>query len=754
MSLGADVYKRIDTVFEKAAADGRNMLFEHEVYDILGNAGLDVPHYVFVEKPEHATEEILMQFGDRIVIKIVSRDIAHKQKLGGVKVINNSETLFVQFVLQRMKETVLSHFNEDEKPLIEGFLIVEFVDFTQSLGNELLIGVKNDNAFGPVVTLSKGGDDAEFFAKYYDPANLFLPHLTKEESGELAGSLKIINKFNEIGHPEYKDLIARSAEIISKLAHRYSDVSDAEVRYHILSMDVNPFVFSKSGRFVAVDGYMTFEESNFKSKLEADITNIDAFFKPNGVAVIGVSRNESKYSMGREIANLLHELDRTDLYCINLREGSTRIGGKEYRMYQNLDDLPQDVDLAVYAAPAASVPDFLKNMGKRKPGAMVMIPGIPSDIGYKEFAAMLDETKPEGMRIIGPNCMGVYYGSQEKGRGVNTLFIEENRLRLTSDENSNTALLTQSGGMAITMIDKLVNNPVFKAVASFGNKYDVKITDLLKYFMADDSIKVISVYVEGFDEREGRLFFDLARESTKPVIVYKGGKTEAGAQAAKSHTAAMTGDYDTFKAACLQAGVILTEDATQFMDCIKVFSLLADKKTGGMRVGGVLNAGFEATIASDELGRLKPVRVTDETLERLNKINFHGLADTRNAIIDVTPMTDDVMYGEFIEAFMEDENVDAVIVGVVPHVENIKSTPDTCGDENSLANVLVRIYEKYDKPLVVSVNASEFYGEFVGLMEKGSLPVYSDIRSAVRSLEAYLDYFSSRQSGRHTWSKM
>jgi len=744
MPLGKEVYNRIDSVFGKAAADGRQMLFEHEVYDILGNAGLDVPHYVFVQKPEDATEEVLMQFGDRVVIKIVSRDIAHKQKLGGVKVINNSETLFVQFVLQRMYDQVNNHFEEDNKPRIEGFLIVEFVDFTQSLGNELLIGVKDDSAFGPIVTLSKGGDDAEFFAKYYDPANLFLPHLNIEESTKLADSLKIINKFNAIGHPEYRDMIAKAAEIISGLAYRYSDVSDVEVNYHILSMDVNPFVFSKNGRFIAVDGYMTFEASNLKSKLEAKTTNIDAFFRPNGIAVIGVSRNENKYSMGREIATLLHELDRDDLYCINIREGSTRIGSKEYRMYQNLDDIPEDIDLAVYAAPAGSVADFLKNMGDRKPKAMVMIPGIPSDIGYDEFSKMLDDNKPEGMRIIGPNCMGVYYGSNDDGRGVNTLFIEEDRLKLTSNENSNTALLTQSGGMAITMIDKLGNNPVFKAIASFGNKYDVKITDLLRYFMADDTIKVISVYVEGFDEREGRLFFDLAKESTKPVIVYKGGKTEAGAQAAMSHTAAMTGDYDTFKAACLQAGVILTEDATQFMNCIKAFSLLADKKTGGLHVGGVLNAGFEATIASDELGKLKPVKVTSGTLEKLNKINFHGLADTGNAIIDVTPMTDDVMYGEFIEAFMEDENVDGVIVGVVPHVENIKSTPDTCNDENSLANVLIRIYERYDKPLVVSVNASEFYDEFVSLMEKGNLPVYSDIRSAVRSLEAYLDYFGGR----------
>ena len=389
-------YSKIDSVFRKAHDSGRDVLFEFEVYDILRHTGLDVPHYIFIDKPGLATEEVLSQFGPKIVVKVVSKDIAHKQKLGGVKVVDNSEPLFVQFVLFKMKDEVLSHFAEEEKPNIEGFLIVEFIDFNQSLGSELLIGVKNDEAFGPVVTLSKGGDDAEFFAKYYDPANLFLPYMTAEESQELAGSLKIINKFNEIGHPEYKDYIAVAAEHISKLAYRYSDVSDDPVDFHITSMDVNPFVFSKDGRFIAVDGYVIFEKSENKKKLLADTGNINAFFQPNGIAVVGVSRNENKYSMGREIATLLHELDRTDMYCINLRAGSTNIGGTEYMMYQDLDQLPEDVDLAVYAAPAGSVPAFLKNLGNRKPKAMVMIPGIPADIGYDEFARLLDENKRSG----------------------------------------------------------------------------------------------------------------------------------------------------------------------------------------------------------------------------------------------------------------------------------------------------------------------------------------------------------------------
>ncbi len=346
----------------------------------------------------------------------------------------------------------------------------------------------------------------------------------------------------------------------------------------------------------------------------------------------------------------------------------------------------------------------------------------------------------EGIRVIGPNCMGTYYGKGKDAIGVNSLFIEEDRLHIESNERSNVVLLSQSGGMAITMIDKLKNTPIFKAVVSFGNKYDVKITDLIALFELQDIIEVIALYVEGFDTLEGRAFFEIAKNSIKPIIVYKGGKTEAGAKAAQSHTASMTGDYEVFESACQQANVILLEDASMYMNTIKTFSLLAHKEINGMNVAGVLNAGFEATIASDELGSLQLAKPSEKTMKTLKSINTHGLVDVSNSIMDVTPMTDDVMYGKYIEAFLKDDNVDSVLVGVVPHVENIKSTPDTCHDENSLANIVVKLFHKYNKPIIVSVNASEYYGEFVSIMEKGGLPVFSDIRSAVRTLEIFAKY--------------
>ena len=379
-------------------------------------------------------------------------------------------------------------------------------------------------------------------------------------------------------------------------------------------------------------------------------------------------------------------------------------------------------------------------MNKRIPKAVVLIPGIPSEVNYAEFERQLNEVVKKGIRVVGPNCMGVYYGPDNNQKGLNTLFIDEERLKVKSSNKSNTVILTQSGGMAITMLDSFENVPIFKSIVSFGNKYDVQITDLLSYFGKEKDIEVITLYVEGFDNLEGRMFYELVNIIDKPVIVYKGGKTETGAKMALSHTAAMTGDYEIFKAACNLSKAILIEDVKVFYDSVKTFSLLSKKKIRGRKVAGVLNAGFEATIAADELGNLEAASVSEKTYKRLSEINTHKLADVRNSILDVTPMTGDKMYGEFIEAFLEDDNVDGIFISVLPHVENIKSTPETCHHKDSLANIIIDIFNKTDKPLVVSVNAGEFYKEFVEIMEKAGVPVFSNIRSAVNSLDIFIDW--------------
>ncbi|MFZ5989536.1 MAG: acetate--CoA ligase family protein [Bacillota bacterium] len=742
MHLSNAVIKDINKVFEDAVSDGRRVLYEYEVYRILRHIGLEVPEFVLVDSPEEVSTDVLKKFKHDIVVKVVSPDISHKQKLGGVKVIKNWDPLFVQYVLTRMKEEVLSRFEEGDKPEIKGFLIVEYIPHTQAIGYEILIGFKEDHAFGPVLTLSKGGDDAEFFAKYYDPANLFIPPLDRNYASSMVNTLSIKHKFDQIGHPEYLEHIANAASGISFLACNYTFIADERPEYIIKSFEVNPFVISENNKFIAIDGFAQFIPAHEDKKLihKIDHTKLNYFFNPEGIAVVGVSSKLDKYSIGRDIAHLLHDMGREDIFFINVKGGSINIEGKEYPLYKDVRDIPGKVNLAVYAAPAQHTIDFIKNLPEDGPDSVILISGIPSNIKYSEFTRQLDDVKPKGVRIVGPNCMGVFYAPDDDNKGIDTLFIDEKRLEIRYSSFANTVLLTQSGGLAITAIDKLQNTGIFKSVVSFGNQYDVKITDLVSYFGMEDNIDLIALYVEGFDDGEGRQFFELARETKKPIIVYKAGKTEAGARAAASHTASMSGSYDVFKAACRQANVILAENIEDNYNFIKIFSLLAGKIPGNNRVAGVVNAGFESTVSADEMKNLSQAKLSFDTIERLNKINDYGLVDTSSPILDVTAMADDRAYADFVEAVLQDENVDCVFVGIVPHVVSLKTTPDTCHHPDSLANLLVKLSKKYNKALVVSVNAGRYYQDFVSIMEENGLPVYHDIRSAIKSLDAFVSY--------------
>jgi len=735
MNISNDALKSIDFIFSKAYNQNRTTLFEHEVYEILYCAGMDIPTYDYVENSSQVTSDMLSKYSGEIVIKIVSQNIAHKQKVGGVQRIVPHDEFFVQYVLDKMKENVI--LNTPSDTVINGFLIVEAVSFSQGLGYELLYGISNDRAFGPTLTLSKGGDDAEFFAKHYDKANLFLPPFSYEKSLDLVNELKIKHKFKSIGHPEYLDVMARTSSTLSNIAYAYSAISNNNRKWNITTMDVNPFVFAKDGRFMALDGYAEFEPRSSSALPVANTDNLDKFFRPKKACVLGVSTKPGNSNMASDIVELMLDMGWDDLYLINPKGGETTIHGKTFKLHKSPDEF--DCDLYVYAAPAKNIPLFLESIADKKDKAVVLIPGLPSDMPFAKFKEIVTPIiANKSIRIIGPNCMGVFSSSGD--RCVDTLFIEQDRLQVRSTENSNVALLSQSGGMAISLIDQSNNYPIMHTVVSFGNKYDVKITDLVPWFMNDDDIDVIGIYVEGFDSLEGRLLYEQAIEATKPIIMYKGGKTDAGAKAASSHTAAMSGDYAVVEAMCNQSNIILCNDTDTFYNYQKVFSMLAKREVKGNNVSVICNAGFESTLAADETGTLNVAPLTQKTKDRLDELDKLGLMGKSTAILDVTPMTDDKLYGDIIQTMIDDETVNHIVVGIIPHVEIIKTTKETCHDEDSLANTIVRLFNSTSKPIVVSVNAGEVYKEFVKVMESNGVPVFDNIRDAMNSLNAYVSY--------------
>jgi 3-hydroxypropionyl-CoA synthetase (ADP-forming) len=742
----------IDAILKKTQREGRSSLFEHEVYGILSCVGLDVPKFQFVRDPLEVTQAGLRALGSPVVVKIVSTGVPHKQKLGGVRVVNAADPLSVREALFRVRDEVWSHFAADACPPVEGFLLVEHVTHAQDLGSEMLMGFREDPAFGPALTVSKGGDDAEFFARHYALPDIFLPPIDEEQALALMRALRIGRRFEQVGHPEFPAMMAHVLAAFSALSVAYSPRAARSSRT-ITSLEVNPFAFSADGRFVALDGFAEVGAAPPQDGWNPRVNtgNLEAFFRPQGVAVVGVSADLAKYSMARDIAVLLHGLHREDLYLVNPREGALRLGSRDYPLYPDIPSLPAPVDLAVYAAPARNAPAFLRSLAGTGVRAVVLIPGVPRSLPYEDFVRELRGSVPPGVRIIGPNCMGVYHAASDGAPGVNTLFINAERLEVTSTDNANAVLLTQSGALAVTLIDQLRSCRPLRSVVSFGNKVDVKVGDLVAHFSRDPAVRVLAVYLEGLDAGEGKAFFECARESAAPIIACKGGRTEAGARAAASHTAAISGSDEVFRAACRQAGVILSQTTGELGDLIRVFSLLDGRRPRGSRVAGVVNAGFESTIAADSLSGLTPARLEPRTVELLNTINGSGLVDTCSPFLDVTPMADDRMYAQSVETVIRDEGVDCVFLGVVPHAPALKTVPETCRDQDALAALLVDIFRRHRKPVVVSVNAGPLYADFKSALEEGGFPVYADVRSAVASLDTFVSWHMGRKmpGGRH-----
>ncbi len=739
--MNSESFVQIDNILSNTFQENRTTLYEHEVYGILAAINIDVPRCIFIKDLSEVTPGLISQFSaaPALMLKTVSRDMAHNQRYGGVKKVTNLDPLFIKFVLANMKDEVLSHFADGEKPQIDGFLIIEFVKFTQALGNEIMIGLKEDLSFGAVVTLTKGGDDAEFFAKYYDAANLCIAPISYEDARKITHEIKIRHKYEEAGHPEYLDKLAQALSSISFLGHHYSFMSERNPRFHLKVLDVNPLVFSEDGRFIAIDGYAQFDESDnyIDCSTSANIANLDSFFKPKGIAILGVSSVAEKYSMARVIVTLFMDMDRTDLYCVNPKGGTAKISGKDFNLYTELSEIPENYDLVVYAAPAKNTLKFLSSVPEDK--AVILISGIPPEINYSAFLNATSSRK-KGIRLIGPNCMGVFQASDDNNLGVNTLFIDESRLQIPYTPKSNTALFTQSGAMGITIIERAQHSRIVRTIVSFGNKSDVNIPDLMAYFENDPAIDVMALYMEGINPGEGRQFFNIASKSKKPIIVYKSGRTEAGAKAAASHTASMSGSYDVFKAACEQSKCVLTEELDDFYNFTKAFAMLSGKTASGKRVAGVVNAGLDATMGADTLNYLEQTKLSAKTVDRIRELNTHGLVDVNTSFLDVTPMTGDVQFANFVEAVIADENVDCIFVAIVPHIQNLKTIESDYLDPDSLVVLLAEIANKTTKPLVVSVNSGSHYQHLVAYLEEQGIPVYANIPAAIKSLDKFVEH--------------
>ena len=274
--------------------------------------------------------------------------------------------------------------------------------------------------------------------------------------------------------------------------------------------------------------------------------------------------------------------------------------------------------------------------------------------------------------------------------------MPEEKFRINLEKDNNVAILSQSGALGITEIYNLRNAISPKVIVSYGNQLDVDPADLVAYFDRDPEVDVIGCYIEGFKAAGGRKFFNTARQTNTPIIVYKAGRTAAGKQATESHTASIAGEYEVAKAAMKQAGLIVAETMIDHGDFIKTFALLSDFDVRGNRVALIANAGYEKTYAADNLGRLQIAAFDPATHDALAKL----LPPYVNVdpLLDLTPMAGDAMYADCIRTMLQSDTVDALMISIVPHSILLHTTDDEIArTEGHLAERIVDLIHDLQK---------------------------------------------------------
>ncbi len=380
---------------------------------------------------------------------------------------------------------------------------------------------------------------------------------------------------------------------------------------------------------------------------------LDAIFAPRSVAVIGAS--ERPNSIGRNVLwSLLSNPFGGTVFPVNPHHPNI-LGIKAY---PSISAIPEEVELAVIATPAASVPDVISDCA-----AAGVRGGIVISAGFREYGERGVELEREiqkrlqgsRMRIIGPNCIGV----MNPLKGLNATWGQ------TIARPGSVAFISQSGALCMAILDWSFTEMVgFSAFVSVGSMLDVGWGDLIDYFGDDPRTNAIVLYMETIGD--ARSFISAAREVsfTKPIIVIKAGRTEAAAKAAASHTGSMTGSDEVLEAAFRRAGVLRVGSVGDLFYMAEV--LAKQPRPRGPRLAIVTNAGGPGVLAADALmltgGEL--AELTPETMRLLD--SFLPPHWSRNNPVDILGDADPARFARTLETVSKDPNTDGMLVVTVP----------------------------------------------------------------------------------------
>lgn len=447
-------------------------------------------------------------------------------------------------------------------------------------------------------------------------------------------------------------------------------------------------------------------------------SSLTPFFNPKGVAIIGASSNPNKLSFGI-FRNLTQYGYQGKIYPIN--PNAKEILG--LTCYPDVGSIPGEVDLAVSAVAGQLTPEILEACGKRGVRAVTIISGGFREVGA-EGAALenrcLEIARRYGMRLIGPNCVG----TMDLHSGLNTTFI------YGVPDRGHIGFISQSGAICGGIVDYVRGKRIgFSSFASLGNELDVTETDVIEYLAEDPNTLVITAYVEAI--QDGRRFMEAARRVSKlkPIVLLKGGKTDAGARAVSSHTGSIAGSIAAYKAAYKQSGVIEVESVSDLFDVALAFD--CQPLPAGNRTAILTNSGGPAALASDSLGAngLQLTPLTESTQSFLRE-KLNPSAQVSNPV-DMLGGAGPDDFGYALGHLLNDPQVDIVVPILVPQA--LINPVD-------VARSLLDASVGTTKPMLCCFMGDKAVEEARNVLHEHKLPMYTFPETIGRVLGAMREY--------------
>ena len=678
----------VRSIIDKVKAEGRTSLTAPEGKLACDAYGIPVPQEGVAKSASEAAK-LATGMGFPVVLKIVSPEILHKTEAGGVLVGVRSTA-----EVEQGFATIMANARKyNDKATLAGVQVQQMLQG----GQEVIIGAVTDPSFGKLVAFGLGG----ILVEVLKDATFRLAPASRDDALSMLDGIAAAELLKGVrgAKPVDREALALMIQRVSELVTDFPEISE---------LDLNP-VFATEQGAIAADVRIVIDaepaQQRYRPSHDDIVRSMNRIMKPDAVAVIGASAEAGK--IGNSVMkNLINGGYQGKLYPIHPK--ADEIMG--HKAYKSVKDVPDDIDVAVFAIPAKFVAQALVEVGEKKiPGAVLIPSGFAETGNVDGQKEIQDIGRKYNVRLMGPNIYGFYYTWKNLCATFCTPY----------DIKGHTALSSQSGGigMAIIGFSRSAKMGV-SAIVGLGNKSDLDEDDLLTFFEQDDNTHIIAMHCE--DLKDGRSFADVAKRVSKkkPVVMLKAGRTSLGARAASSHTGALAGNDKIYDDVLRQSGVIRAPGLRDMLEYARAIPVLATPK--GENVVIITGAGGSGVLLSDACvdNKLTLMAMPPDLDAAFRKfIPPFGAAGNP---VDITGGEPPATYKNTIKLGLEDPRIHAIILG---YWHTIITPPMV------FANLVVEVVDEMKargihKPVVASLAGDVQVEEAAEYLFQHGIPAY------------------------------